>query len=81
MDVDKGREQERKLFRRIWNAFVGNASSRYRSNWLTCALWVFRPTLPYTLGICLSFSTTLSPNSSVLIMVTPLPGLDRSAVE
>ena len=31
--------------------------------------------------IYLSFSTTLSPNSTVLIMMTPLPGLDRSAVE
>jgi len=32
MDVGKEREQERKLFRRIWDVFAGNASSRYRSN-------------------------------------------------
>jgi len=31
MDVGKGREQERKLFRRIWELFAGNASSRCRS--------------------------------------------------
>ena len=35
----------------------------------------------YTLGIKLSFSTTLSPNSAVEIMVTPVPGFERSAVE
>jgi len=32
MNVGKGREQERKLFRRIWMLFAGNTSSRCRSN-------------------------------------------------
>ncbi|HEY8157229.1 MAG TPA: hypothetical protein VIF10_00870 [Methylobacter sp.] len=32
MDVGKGREQERKLFRRIWVVFAGNAGFRMRYN-------------------------------------------------
>jgi hypothetical protein len=32
-------------------------------------------------GICRKASTTRSPNAGVLIMITPEPGLDKSAVE
>jgi hypothetical protein len=39
MDVGKEREQERKLFRRVWRVFAGNAGFRYRSNRLIPAYW------------------------------------------
>jgi hypothetical protein len=40
MDVGKGREQERKLFRLITKMFAGNTSSRCRSNRLIPALYI-----------------------------------------
>jgi len=33
MDVGKGREQERKLFRQALPGFAGNATSRYALGW------------------------------------------------
>jgi len=33
MDVGKGREQERKLFRQTSSKFAGNATSRYALGW------------------------------------------------
>jgi hypothetical protein len=44
MDVGKGREQERKLFRQTASKFAGNATSRYALGWSYSGLRLIKQT-------------------------------------